>query len=227
MMGAQPGRETDREKLLELYKKKYCVVDTNRFAWVLLNAPKGKKIIDIGCCFGAMFRPYNWENVTNVDLNDYSHMVPNFVKANAINLPFENNSFDIAVITEILEHQNTWEDSVAVVKEACRVAKKVILSVPNEYIWMNDAEHRFKTWEECLKEEGYDMSRKAVQEAPLAKEYDKGHGHFDHIFHHHQFGAEDIEELIKCATDRDYYIYIFPNDGATEKAIGTTAAIIS
>lgn len=219
-------RETNREKLLEIYTKKYGIVDMDRFSWTRVHAPRGKKIIDIGCCYGAMFRPYDWENVTNVDLNDYSHLVPNFIQCDAKNIPLEDNSFDIAVITEILEHQNTWEDSCKVISEACRLADKIILTVPNEYLWYDDAPERFKTWDEVLKEENFDMTKKAKEEAPFAKSYDKGHGHFDHIFHHHQFNAEDVENLIKSTTNRDYYIYILPNDGATDKSKGTTGAII-
>lgn len=226
MEGKQPNRETNRNILLDIYRKKYSVVDMDRFKFTLYHAPMGKKIIDIGCCFGTMFRPYDWYNVTSVDLDDYSHIVPNFIRANANNLPFDDDTFDIAVITEILEHQNTDQDSAKVLSEACRVASKVILTVPNEYIWMDGAEGRFVTFKETVELANHDMASRARKEAPFAREHHIGHGNFDHIFHHHHFDAEDIENLIKSVTDRSYYIYILPNDGATEKSIGTTAAII-
>lgn len=216
-----------REDVLNEYKKKYWIVDQDRFKWTQTHAPKGKKIVDLGCCYGFMFNSYDRSNVFSVDLDDYSHIVDNFTRCDIKNTPFEDRSFDVAVITEVLEHQSNWEESCAVLREACRLGNKVVLTVPNEYLWEDDAIDRFKDWEEVLKDENYDMTEKSIKSAPFALERDIGKGHYDHIFHHHHFSAEDIERMIKEVTDRDYYIHILPNDGNKEMgAIGTTGAII-
>lgn len=218
-----------REDVLRDYEKKYGIVDMDRFSWTRLQAPKGKKIIDMGCCYGFMFRdyPHDEDNVTSIDLDDYSHLIPNFIKGDITKTSFKDKNFDVAVITEVLEHQSTWDDSKEVLREACRIGKEVVLTVPNEYLWTDDAEDRFKDWEEVLAEEGGDMTNKSITSAPMAKERDKRHGQYDHIFHHHHFSAEDIERMIKEVTDRSYYIFILPNDGNPETgAIGTTGAII-
>ena len=55
-----------------------------------------------------------------------------FVQANAENLPFSDKQFDVAVATELLEHMG---DPVAVLKEIKRVARRTIITVPNEYDW--------------------------------------------------------------------------------------------
>jgi ubiquinone/menaquinone biosynthesis C-methylase UbiE len=61
----------------------------------------------------------------------------NFHLANAQNLPFPDNSFDVAVLGEILEHV---EDPPKVLQEALRVCrKKMLITTPNEHEWTPDA----------------------------------------------------------------------------------------
>ena len=105
--------------------------------------PKDAKVVDIGCDNGHMFR--NYQHVTNVDkrslkqIRDDAHDqtidLPNFVQADAANLPFDALEFDWAVLCEILEHV---EDPVKLLNEAQKVASQVILSVPNEHQWSSD-----------------------------------------------------------------------------------------
>lgn len=99
------------------------------------------KIIDIGCNTGETFR----EKATNVDIHsieekrresgDPNLVIPNFVQADANDLPFKDQEFDTAVLGEILEHM---DDPVHTLVEAQRVAKMVIFSVPNEHQWAED-----------------------------------------------------------------------------------------
>ena len=210
---------------LNEYKKKYGILNTDRFSWIRSHAPEGKKILDIGCCYGWTFQSYDHSNITSVDLDDYSHRVPNFVRANAQKLPFESGSFEIGVIGEILEHQSTLEDSQKVLSEALRVAETVLLTVPNEYFW-DDTTDKFKTFADELRENNNDMTDKAKFTAKFAKDI-YTEDNYEHIFHHHSFSPEGIEDLIKSVTDRDYYIFILPKDGDPSiGAAGTTAAII-
>jgi SAM-dependent methyltransferase len=51
------------------------------------------------------------------------------VQAAAEALPFKDNSFDTALMLEVLEHV---EDVEAALKEALRVARRVIISYPDE-----------------------------------------------------------------------------------------------
>jgi SAM-dependent methyltransferase len=61
--------------------------------------------------------------------------IQNFVQADAESLPFGDKSFDVAVLSEILEHVN---NPVVAIQEARRVAHFVIICVPNEYLWSED-----------------------------------------------------------------------------------------
>ncbi len=104
----------------------------------------GDNIIDIGCSIGNTFG----ERAINVDSRSHEEIredarsfhgeitIPNFIQADASHLPFKDGSFDVAVLSEILEHV---EDPVAALNEAQRIATFVIISVPNEYEW-KDAE---------------------------------------------------------------------------------------
>jgi Methyltransferase domain len=48
-------------------------------------------------------------------------------------LPFSDKSFAIATANAVLEHVGSRADQVAFVKELCRVARQVFISVPNRY----------------------------------------------------------------------------------------------
>jgi ubiquinone/menaquinone biosynthesis C-methylase UbiE len=99
------------------------------------------KIVDIGCNIGETFG----DRATNVDkrtlqqkreeAKDPNLIIPNFVHADAEKLPFKDLEYDVAVLSEILEHV---DDPVKVLNEAQRIAKIIIICVPNEYEWSED-----------------------------------------------------------------------------------------
>jgi ubiquinone/menaquinone biosynthesis C-methylase UbiE len=65
-------------------------------------------------------------------------------KASIYELPYKDNSFDLVLSTEVLEH---LEDPKKALKEIFRVSKKyVLLSVPNEPIFMGSNFLRGKNW---------------------------------------------------------------------------------
>lgn len=103
-----------------------------RGQWILSKCSKEDKILDIGSAGGCIFQ-YSGLNVVCLDINEFWN--PQFpqVVANAHALPFEDGSFEICCLNEILEHAT---NPLMVLREACRVArKKVIYTVPNEWDW--------------------------------------------------------------------------------------------
>ena len=48
-------------------------------------------------------------------------------------LPFDNGSFEIATTNAVLEHAGSVENQLLLVRELCRVARKVFISVPNRF----------------------------------------------------------------------------------------------
>jgi ubiquinone/menaquinone biosynthesis C-methylase UbiE len=119
------------------------------------NNPSTFKIVDIGCGVN----PIMWDKSTNVDTNTpeiwiqkmqrqakegkinqawAEHEIarlmnfPNFVKSEAEKLPFSDLEFDYAILSEVLEHVDSPE---AVLNEAQRVARILIMVIPNEFQW--------------------------------------------------------------------------------------------
>jgi hypothetical protein len=58
---------------------------------------------------------------------EYRQVVPNQ------KLPFDDKSFDIAVSNAVLEHVGSHENQLFFVRELCRVANRVFLTVPHKY----------------------------------------------------------------------------------------------
>ena len=48
-------------------------------------------------------------------------------------LPFDDGSFDIATANAVLEHVSSFENQSLFVRELCRVAQRVFISVPNQF----------------------------------------------------------------------------------------------
>ena len=91
--------------------------------------PKGK-VLDFGC--GQHQSHYLRAlglSIHSCDVLDFN--IPNFTKLNPAEarLPFEDDSFEVTVISEVVEHvESPWE----VLKEVCRVTSgQIIVSTPN------------------------------------------------------------------------------------------------
>lgn len=81
-------------------------------------------VLNIGCGddpaeFGA--------SATHLDIDLWN--LPNFVQGDCHSLPFADGSFDTAILGDILEHCTIPELAV---QEACRVARRVVITVPEE-----------------------------------------------------------------------------------------------
>ena len=101
-----------------------------------------KKILDVG---GDIF---NWSlmeekpNVTILNIKapqDYAlykkHNI-DFLVGNGLNLPFEDNSFDIVYSNSTIEHLGTFENQIQFAKEIMRVGKGIFLQTPNKYFFI-------------------------------------------------------------------------------------------
>ena len=117
----------------------------HRCRWLIQNARKHERILDVGCADGFMFRDKKRVNVVEVDIvyafpSQYKRIIT-FVKADAHHLPFRDKTFPCIVLGDILEHVH---DPVQLLREAERVARNIYLTVPNEYEW-DDTKRPFKT----------------------------------------------------------------------------------
>jgi ubiquinone/menaquinone biosynthesis C-methylase UbiE len=129
------------------------------------------KVLEVGCGSGTMsvFLSHLGFKTTAVDRDeevlerarkasqDLNGKV-DFIRADAFKLPFADKEFDIAFSQGVLEHFDD-EDIVRLLKEQCRVAKCVFLSVPNNFYNHRDfGDERLLSkaeWERVLS--GFDM----------------------------------------------------------------------
>jgi len=180
----------------------------SRFEWIYSKIDLNKKIVDIGCGDAYVWKRFNiygHKNVTLVDIDLYEH--PNFVRADAHNLPFKDKSFDIALLCEVLEHVR---DPVQVLKEAKRVTKeKILITVPDENEWIGL--HRPKTpiWKELILK-GIDPIRHAKISNPEAKEV---HRDLTHIYHNRYYDEKMLKEHLEFAGLNDYEMCKLIKDG--------------
>jgi SAM-dependent methyltransferase len=111
-----------------------------RLALVRRYVPlEGRSILDIGCGVGMYLRAfqrftphvYGLEVDRERALQARAH-APHVLQARGEDLPFRDESFDVVVLNEVLEHV---EDDARTIQEACRVLRSgaghLVLFVPN------------------------------------------------------------------------------------------------
>jgi SAM-dependent methyltransferase len=77
-------------------------------------------------------------SITAVGLEDASHLERDypgliFIKADGRHLPFENESFDLAFCSAVIEHVGSRAQQIQLLAELTRVARRVVLTTPNRY----------------------------------------------------------------------------------------------
>ena len=156
----------------------------DRFDWLRNNAYG--KILDIGSAGGHTFG----SRAINLDIDLYK--IPNFVRGSAYNLPFKDKSFDTAVLGDVLEH---LDDPVSALKEAKRVAKMVIATVPNEQrMKLEEPFHDEEMSDEEVLQKAVERWIRNNQPAKIIDE--KEH---PHLFHKRKYTKELLEQHLKQA----------------------------
>lgn len=187
------------DKVAEQWSSKLFPVITDRtfikdrFGWIKSLCSTTEKIVDIGGNDGHTFDGWgNRENITTVDIDLYD--IPNFVRSNAETLPFEDKRFDTAILAEILEHV---EDPIKALKEAKRVAKRVIVTVPEEHEWEEHLDPMMSI-EDKEKKEGRSREVLAREGNPKCKEFYM-EDNLAHLWHNRHYTKETLEaDLIKA-----------------------------
>lgn len=137
----------------EQARNKYCLDLEIKLMLELLQPEKGQRIIDIGCGTGTSLMPLldRGLDLTGVDPSAYmlDYAAEKFgdrvdlQKADAEDLPFEDNAFDAAIFFTSLEFTDRPAKAI---EEACRVAKDtLVLCVLNRYAPLNAA-RRLKSY---------------------------------------------------------------------------------
>jgi 2-polyprenyl-3-methyl-5-hydroxy-6-metoxy-1,4-benzoquinol methylase len=135
------------DKFANEFDSKMNMYDTNRrldvfYNELLIENIEGKKLLDAGCGTG-WFSKYAFDRkaiVTSMDVGE--NLLSQVAKkcdservvGSILEMPFEDNSFDIVVSSEVIEHT---PDPLSAIVEIFRVLKPggtVILSTPNR-LW--------------------------------------------------------------------------------------------
>jgi len=157
---------------INLFPNNLEVTLETRYNWAYKRLDKKAKIVDIGSNKGHVFEDWDRANITSVDIDEYD--IPNFVRANAEELPFKDKEFDYACLFEIVEHS---KNAIKVLSEARRVAKTTLITVPYEYEWADELEPFAKVGDKRLK----DNFTEEIKLANPAKDiFDDDYAHLFH-----------------------------------------------
>ena len=142
------NREFFYDKFSEEWSKKINDSETNKRIRIIYEELlpkeylKGKKFLEVGCGLGYFSNKASkiGANVTGIDIG------PNLVEINkkktpkgvfkvasASDLPFKDETFDVVLSTEVIEHVNNQKSAL---KEMCRVLKKngiLVITTPNRF----------------------------------------------------------------------------------------------
>ena len=55
-----------------------------------------------------------------------------FVEADLRSIPLPDNHFDIGICNAVVEHAGTYDEQLALVREVCRVSRRVMFTTPNK-----------------------------------------------------------------------------------------------
>lgn len=110
-----------------IYIRKITFIDE-----FLKNIHRNINILDAGCGEGVLVEKYKNKgfNITGLDLNVENAFVK---KGDILNMPFDDNSFDIIFFLDVIEHLSVFDQPKALL-ELKRVLKddgKLIISIPN------------------------------------------------------------------------------------------------
>jgi len=133
-----------KENAVELYKNYYkdSEYGSERYEWIaetFFLDIKGKAILEVGCGTGSLLKILQQNNnVYGVDISESGiqkakkeNIKCELININRDSLPFPDNSFDICICLETIEH---LENPYHCLKEIRRVLKKkgrFLISIPN------------------------------------------------------------------------------------------------
>jgi len=118
------------------------IFHTKRYIEVMKMIKDGN-ILDIGCgkpssfmVDGSFLIFIDRKESVGIDINDLKTKDFKFIKANVLNLPFQNESFDNIVAMEILEHIEEVDRALSEIKRVLKKDGVFIMSTPdNSILW--------------------------------------------------------------------------------------------
>lgn len=173
----------------------------------------GCTILDIGCSAGNASIPLASQgfSVTGIDLNGEAlrmassfsktndcSQIPLFAQSDATHLPFQNGSFDIAIMQAFLTTIVSKEDRSKIIQEACRVLKS------EGCLYLADFG---QTWHSKIYRERYINDLAITKEEGSIVAYDEATGEIAYIAHHFT-----EKELVLLLVENGFEIEFFKWD---------------
>jgi ubiquinone/menaquinone biosynthesis C-methylase UbiE len=134
-----------------LYKKIFYSTRVDKII-KLLDIKSKDKILEIGCGEGYYTKQIGAisPNLIATDIsqnylikaksyNPYSIM--DYICCPAEKLPFDNNSFDKILMSEVIEHLTDWQKGIEEAKRILKPGGKLIITTPNKYSYLNFLTH--------------------------------------------------------------------------------------
>jgi pseudaminic acid biosynthesis-associated methylase len=121
----------------ELYKKRFGITRTELNEEFFSNLGKNSKILEVGCNRGIqmeILKKMGFSNLTGIEINKNAIGLARedkdlcIMEANAFDIPFKDNYFDLVFTSGVLIHIAPENLSKAI-KEIVRVSKKFIFGV--------------------------------------------------------------------------------------------------
>lgn len=102
---------------------------------------QGLKFLDVGCKTGGSFsvaQRYGYDLSQGLGIDTREHHIEEFISkgykgmiADATNIPFPDNSFELVIFSHVLEHMKNEEDGKKALNECLRVSSNLIfISLP-------------------------------------------------------------------------------------------------
>lgn len=108
------------------------------------NSIKNKSVLEIGCGYGSLsvYLSKLGGKVTGVDISSEAIKISKknamlfnqkikYLESNAINLPFKDNSFDLVVCCDTLEHIPDYNKAIDEIIRVSKSSGKIIITTPN------------------------------------------------------------------------------------------------
>ncbi|MDG1477727.1 MAG: methyltransferase domain-containing protein [Vicingaceae bacterium] len=143
--------ENTGERLTTTIKHETAIHHLHRYA-IAIELAKNKEVLDIasGEGYGSNLLSKTAKNVTGVDISreaiefatkKYKSNNLNFIKGQADKIPLEDNSIDLAVSFETIEHHDKHNEMFNELKRVLRPNGLLIMSSPDKANYSNSTNH--------------------------------------------------------------------------------------
>ena len=132
------AKNYDKDRSEDL-RKGYIVERKEDIFRKLLKNAKGKKILDVACGTGRFFRIYGKREIHGIDISEDQleeakrlPMKPTLKKCDATKICYPDNTFDVVITSQFIEHIPQYKDVIKEMVRVCKNGGSLIIDFPNK-----------------------------------------------------------------------------------------------